>query len=100
MAMDAGTYMWTAPTNGQATDAANGGAITTGTTAFFVAQEGVDVVEVGLIVGNVAPPAGSLVMTAASGTFPGGTYTVQNTVTGPASPALTAGQTLRSKSCK
>src|SRR5262244_437243 len=57
MAMDAGTYTWAFPANGQATDAANavaGNVTTTGDKAFFVASEGVDVVEVGALIGTAA----------------------------------------------
>jgi hypothetical protein len=99
MSMDAGTYTWTFPANGQATDAANAAALTpTGDKVTFVAQEGVDVVEVGVVIGT-ATAATSLVFTVASSDNLGGTYTVQNTVTGPAS-AIASGGVLRSKSCK
>jgi hypothetical protein len=99
--MDAGTYVWTFPSNGAATDAGNavaGNVTTTGDKAFFTAQEGVDVVEVGALIGT-ATAATAFVFTVASADNIGGTYTVQNTVTGPAA-AITSGGVLRSKSCK
>jgi hypothetical protein len=84
MAMDAGTYTWSAPQNGQTTDAALAGALTpAGDKAFFIAQEGVDVIEVGCLVGTVTA-ASSLVFTAAKAPAIAGTYTVLATVTGPA----------------
>jgi len=99
MSMDAGTYTWTFPANGQATDAANGGALTpTGDKATFIAQEGVDVVEVGCVI-VTASAATAIVFTVASADNAGGSYTVQNTVTGPAT-AIASGGVLRSKNCK
>ena len=84
MAMDAGTYTWSTPANLQTTDAALGAALTpAGDKAFFLAQEGVDVVEVGVLVGT-ATSATSLVFTAATAPAIGGSYTVAATVTGPA----------------
>ena len=97
MAMDAGTYMWTSPANGQATDAANGAALA-GATVLFMAQEGVDVVEIGAIV-TVATVATALVVTASTAPAVGGTYTPVSTVTGPAA-IIPVGTTLRSKSVK
>ena len=84
MAMDAGTYTWSTPANLQTTDAALGAALTpAGDKAFFLAQEGVDVVEVGVLVGT-ATTAASMAFTAATAPAIGGSYTVQATVTGPA----------------
>src|SRR5215475_1745877 len=85
MAMDAGTNYFTFPVSGQATDAGNavaGNVTTTGDKVFFVAPDGVDIVEVGALIGTATAPA------------IGGSYTVQNTVTGPAA-ALATGTALR-----
>jgi hypothetical protein len=99
MSMEAGTYMWAFPANGQATDAAQTAALTpTGDKATFTALEGVDVVEVGVVIGT-ATAATSLVFTVASSDNLGGTYTVQTTVTGPAA-IIPSGGVLRSKSMK
>jgi hypothetical protein len=94
--MDAGTYTWTSPANGQATDAANavaGNVTTTGDKAFFVATEGVDVVEAGAVIGTVTA-ATSYAFTLATAPRIGGAYTVQATVTGPAA-AIAAGAALK-----
>src|SRR5262245_56998064 len=96
MSMDAGTYTWAFPANGQATDAANavaGNVTTTGDKAFFVATEGVDVVEVGAVVGT-ATAATAYVFTVATAPAIGGSYTVAATVTGPAA-AIAAGAALK-----
>ena len=96
MAMDAGTYTWAFPANGQATDAANavaGNVTTTGDKAFFVATEGVDVVEVGALIGT-ATAATAYIFTAATAPAIGGSYTVAATVTGPTA-AIAAGACLR-----
>ena len=96
MAMDAGTYTWTFPANGQATDAANavaGNVTTAADKAFFVATEGVDVVEVGANIGT-ATAATAYAFTVATAPNIGGAYTVQATVTGPAA-ALAAGSCLK-----
>src|SRR5262249_59954092 len=92
MAMDAGTYTWAFPANGQATDAANavaGNVTTTGDKAFFVASEGVDVVEVGALIGT-ATAATAYVFTAATAPAIGGSYTVAATGTRP-TVAVSAG---------
>jgi hypothetical protein len=94
MAMDAGTYTWSIPSNEGTTDAGLAAALTTaGDKGFFLATEGVDVVELGCIVGT-ATAATALVFTAATAPAIGGTYTVQQTVTGPAA-GLVAGACLR-----
>jgi len=93
MAMDAGTYTWSLPANVQATEGALGGALTAGDKGFFLATEGVDVVEIGVVI-SVLTSATALAFTAATAPAIGGTYTVQNTVTGPAS-ALAVGTTLK-----
>jgi len=98
MAMDAGTYTWSLPANVQATDPALGGALTpAGDKGFFLATEGVDVVELGLIV-TVATSATSVVFTAATAPAVAGSYTVQATVTGPAT-SLAVGSCLK-RPCK
>jgi len=97
MAMDAGSFYWTVPANGQATDAANavaGNVTTTGDKAFFVAPEGVDVVEVGALIGT-ATAATTYVFTLATAPRIGGAYTVVGTVTGPAGASIPAGGVLK-----
>lgn len=98
MAMDAGTYTWSMPANTQATDAALAAALTpAGDKAAFVATEGVDIVEVGVIVGT-ATAATALIFTASTAPAIGGTYTVMATATGPAA-SIPAGGCLK-KPCK
>lgn len=94
MAMDAGTIYWSAPANGQATDAANAGAVSAGDKAFFVATEGTDIVEIGALIGT-ATAATTFVFTAATAPRIGGAYTVVATVTGPAATAIAAGGVLK-----
>jgi len=94
--MDAGTNYFTFPVSGQATDAGNavaGNVTTTGDKVFFVAPDGVDIVEVGALIGT-ATAATAYVFTVATAPAIGGSYTVQNTVTGPAA-ALATGTALR-----
>jgi len=94
MAMDAGTYTWSSPANGQATDGALAAALTpAGDKAFFIATEGVDVAEIGCLIAT-ATAATPLVFTAATAPAVAGTYTVKATVTGPAA-ALPVGACLR-----
>jgi len=94
MSMDAGTYTWSVPANVQATDGALAGALTpAGDKGFFIATEGVDVVEVGALIGTVTA-ASALVFTAATAPAIAGSYSVQATVTGPAA-GLPAGGCLR-----
>ena len=94
MSMDAGTYTWTVPANLQTSDAALGGALTpAGDKGFFMATEGVDVVEVGCMIGTVTA-ATALAITAATAPAIAGSYTVQATVTGPAA-GLAAGACLK-----
>lgn len=97
MAMDAGTFYWSTPANGQATDAGNavaGNVTSTGDKAFFVAPEGVDIVEVGALIGT-ATAATTYVFTVATAPRIAGAYTVQATVTGPAATAIAAGGVLK-----
>lgn len=96
MGMDAGTIFLSVPANGQATDAANaiaGNVTTAGDKAFFVAPMGMDVVEVGAIVGT-ATAATAYVFTVATAPRIAGAYTVVATVTGPAA-AIAAGARLK-----
>jgi len=97
MAMDAGTIFWAFPANGQATDAANavaGNVTATGDKVFFVAPQGVDIVEVGALIGT-ATAATTYAFTVATAPKIGGSYTVVGTVTGPASTAIAAGAALK-----
>jgi hypothetical protein len=97
MAIDAGTFVWSVPLNGQATDAALAiaGNVTTATDkAFFLAEQPIDVYEVGAIIGTVTA-ATTYVFTVATAPAIGGAYTVQATVTGPAGAAIPAGSTLK-----
>jgi hypothetical protein len=97
MSMDAGTVFLSVPANGQATEAANaiaGNVTTTGDKAFFVAPVGLDVVEVGAVIGT-ATAATTYIFTVATAPKMGGAYTVQATVTGPATTIIAAGTKLK-----
>lgn len=82
MAMDAGTIYLSAPANGQATDAALGGALTAGDKAFFIAPQGMTIAEVGAIIGT-ATTVTPLAFTVAVAPKIGGAYAVKATVTAP-----------------
>jgi len=97
MAIDAGLVKWTFPANGQSTDAANavaGNVTTTGDKVFFLADANYNVFEVGALIGT-ATAATTYVFTVATAPLIGGSYTVANTITGPASTAIAAGGALK-----
>jgi hypothetical protein len=91
----------TFPVNGQATDAANGGATTAGDKAFFWITHPVDLVEVGALVG-VATLADTFAFTVSRAPAPGGTFaTLTNAagqtavVTGPVATIIPIGTRLK-----
>jgi hypothetical protein len=94
MAIDAGTFVWTGPAAGQATEAASVTTVSAGDKAFFLAEQPIDVWEVGATIG-VVTAATTFIFTVATNTAFGGGYTTQATVTGPASAAIAAGTTLK-----
>jgi hypothetical protein len=100
MALDAGTVLWTVPLNGQTTEAGlaiAGNVTTTGVKAAFIAQQPMDIYEVGAIIGT-ATAATTYVFTVAVDEKIGGTLAATGsnfaTVTGPAGAAIAAGTTL------
>jgi len=94
MAIDAGTFIWTAPPSGAATEAASVTTVSAGDKGFLLAAQPIDVYEVGAMIG-VVTAATTFVFTVATNTAFGGGYTTQATVTGPASAAIAAGTTLK-----
>jgi hypothetical protein len=101
MALDAGTFVWSVPVQGQATEAATaiaGNVTTTGVKAAFVASQPTDVYEVGAVIGT-ATAATTYTFTVAVDEKIGGTLSTTGsnfaTVTGPAGAAITGGFTLK-----
>jgi hypothetical protein len=94
MAADAGMILLTFPVNGQATDGANGGAVTTGDKAFFWSPIPLDIAEVGALIGT-ATSADTYAFTVATAPASGGSFTVFATVTGPVATIIPSGTRLK-----